>query len=120
MLQLARRDLHALINMTDPERFDDSVFGFHAQQTVEKALKAWLSLMGVAYPKTHEIRLLFRLLEVAGVAVDESYHELADLTDFAVDYRYDLLEYVPLDRVAILHRVGQFVTLVEGIVKDIE
>jgi hypothetical protein len=34
MLQLARRDLKALGNMTDPEKFDDAVFGFFAQQAV--------------------------------------------------------------------------------------
>ncbi len=52
MLAAAAADLKALGNMLDEERFEDSIFGFHAQQTAEKALKAWLSLRGRAYPKT--------------------------------------------------------------------
>ena len=44
LLNLAKVDLKAIRNMLDPERFEDSVFGFHAQQAAEKALKAWLSL----------------------------------------------------------------------------
>ncbi len=41
MLALARVDLKATRNMLDPALFEDSVFGFHAQQAVEKALKSW-------------------------------------------------------------------------------
>lgn len=62
MLSLAKVDLKAIRNMLDPDLFEDSVFGFHAQQAVEKAPKAWLSLRGMAYPKTHDLRLLVGLL----------------------------------------------------------
>jgi HEPN domain-containing protein len=30
---------------------------------VEKLLKAWLSLLGVAFPRTHDLRLLLQLVE---------------------------------------------------------
>ncbi len=52
MLAAAAADLKALEHILDEERFEDSIFGFHAQQTAGKALKAWLSLRGRAYPKT--------------------------------------------------------------------
>ena len=38
ILQTARRDLRALRAMHDVESFPDEIFGFHAQQSVEKAL----------------------------------------------------------------------------------
>ena len=41
--------------MTDTEAFPDEIFGFHAQQAVEKALKSWLASLGVLFPKTHGI-----------------------------------------------------------------
>ena len=40
MLVMARKDLKAIEGMEDAETFSDEIFGFHAQQTVEKALKA--------------------------------------------------------------------------------
>jgi HEPN domain-containing protein len=40
MLTLAQRDFKALQVMLDVETFADEIFGFHAQQAVEKALKA--------------------------------------------------------------------------------
>jgi HEPN domain-containing protein len=53
MLDMAAADVQAIRNMSDPGRFADSIFGFHCQQAVEKLLKAWLSLLGVAFPRTH-------------------------------------------------------------------
>ena len=42
MLAAAKSDLKAVEHMSDPDGFDDRIFGFNAQQAVEKALKAWL------------------------------------------------------------------------------
>jgi len=76
-------------SILDPELFEDSVFGFHAQQALEKALKSWLNLRSVAYPKTHDLRLLMNLLDTQAQEDCEPFAELADLTDFAVQFRYD-------------------------------
>jgi len=46
-------DLNALRGMEDQEVFAEEIFGFHAQQVAEKALKAWLAWLGVQYSKTH-------------------------------------------------------------------
>jgi HEPN domain-containing protein len=40
MLNMAGKDLKALQNMLDMNAFANEIFGFHAQQAVEKALKA--------------------------------------------------------------------------------
>ena len=63
MMELARRDLRAPQGMAgDTVAFTDEIFGFHAQQAVEKACKAWICGLGVVYPKTHDLDLLFHLL----------------------------------------------------------
>jgi HEPN domain-containing protein len=52
MLRAAHRGLKALKGMFDSEIFDDAIFGFHAQQTVEKSLKAWIVAAGTEPPLT--------------------------------------------------------------------
>lgn len=74
MLEMARKDFKALGGMTESTVFDDEIFGFHVQQSVEKSLKAWLSLLGVFYPKTHDLRLLFNLLQEQGVYIDSFFN----------------------------------------------
>ena len=69
ILAMARKDLKALSGMLDGGTFDDEIFGFHAQQTAEKALRAWLSLLGVEYPKVHDLDELMATLADHGVPV---------------------------------------------------
>lgn len=90
MLRMAESDLKALHGMADPETFVDAVWGFHAQQAVEKLFKAWLSLRGESYPRTHDLRMLIRQLESVGATGIEHHAALADLTDYAVQFRYEL------------------------------
>lgn len=76
MLLMSNKDLKALRNMLDPEAFDDEIFGFHAQQAVEKAIKAWLSLAGVEYIKTHILDDLIDLLKINGQQIPESFNDM--------------------------------------------
>ena len=48
ILKMAGKDLRALQIMLDPEPVDVEIFGFHAQQAVEKSLKAWITALGEA------------------------------------------------------------------------
>ena len=61
---------------------------FHAQQCVEKALKAFLVFADIHVEKTH---YLPRLVEICA-AVDKTFYELTqlarELTDYAVEVRY--------------------------------
>ncbi len=41
LLLMALKDMKAMDLMITPESIDDEIFGFHAQQAVEKSLKAW-------------------------------------------------------------------------------
>ena len=117
MLAVAERDLKALGAMKDKDAFADEIFGFHAQQAVEKGLKAWLSAMGTAYPKTHDLGELLALLKESGADAATRYSALADLTDFSVQFRYDSLEEIggTLNRTEVLKDVTALLVHVKSI-----
>jgi len=60
---------------------------FHAQQAVEKALKAVLIAKGIPPAKTHNIRTLLDLLPQEVIPPKE-VEDAASLTDYAVISRY--------------------------------
>lgn len=81
---------------TDPPVTDTPCF--HAQQCVEKCLKAFLVFADIHVEKTH---YLPRLVELCR-GVDSSFQELVDtgaqLTDYAVQDRYpDIWREIPID-----------------------
>jgi len=83
----ARSDL-AVANMTDDERIAPEILAFHAQQSVEKALKALLILRQVEFPPTHAIGPLLNLCQSAGYRGTDTLAGAVILTRFAVTTRY--------------------------------
>jgi hypothetical protein len=73
------------------ENLPEAVLGFHAQQAVEKLMKALLSELGIPFELTHDLARLQKLLNAAGEFMPLTPMQLGDLTDFSVFYRYDLL-----------------------------
>ena len=73
LLRLARKDHQAMRALSDPKVAAVETFGFHAQQAVEKALKAWLDLSGQLYPRIHDLDELFRRLRQHGATVPEEF-----------------------------------------------
>ncbi len=65
------------------------IVAFHAQQAVEKSLKAVLGLDDIVYPRTHSIVELIALAKplVAEWSFDDE--RLARLSQYAVDVRYN-------------------------------
>lgn len=61
---------------------------FHAQQCVEKYLKARLQEAGIAFTKTHNLTVLLDLLLPVEPNYDPFRPKLLALTAFAVAYRY--------------------------------
>lgn len=105
MLSMAAKDIKAMRALADPDLVDDEVFGFHAQQAVEKSLKAWIDLAGGSYGFTHDLERL--LYELGQLNCDTAkFEELADLSAFAVQFRYCMMgmEDVPLDREDLLYK----------------
>jgi HEPN domain-containing protein len=118
MLRMAKKDLAALEGMLDDRiHFSDEIFGFHAEQSVEKALKAWISAAGVEYPFTHDISLLMNTLIKSGISMDE-WTDLLELGSFGVQFRYEEMEISdePVDRIAMLNRVKLLLNKVEDII----
>ena len=61
---------------------------FHAQQCVEKSMKALLIHLGVVPPRTHDLTELDRLLAPVCTPWSWPVQELRFLTRAAVDFRY--------------------------------
>ncbi len=106
LLSSAEKDLKAIKAMTDPGVFADEVFGFHAQQAIEKTLKAWIALLGQEYPFVHDVDALLNKLDKLGCDVS-SLRGLVELNAFAVQFRYEAFESQdePLDRPAVISTV---------------
>ena len=92
----AESDLRtAQILIKDENPPTDSIC-FHAQQAVEKLLKAYLTYLDIKAPKTHDIATLLELC----LSVDEKFKELdqeklEELTFYAVEIRYPDTFYQP-------------------------
>ncbi len=118
MLRIAHRDFNVLLAMAHSPLCADEIFGFHAQQAVEKTLKAWLCIKGMIYPHSHELPRLLTLLENSGADI-EDFWPLARFTPYAVQSRYEegpVAGVPPLNREdvileiqALLERVGCFI-----------
>lgn len=69
---------------------------FHAQQCVEKYLKAYLVFHQKHFKKTHNIARLIELCKEISEDFDSLYHfDAHNLTDYAVEVRYDEEIYFP-------------------------
>lgn len=114
LLALAQRDLDAISAMLDSEVFHDSIFGFHAQQAIEKALKACCAEHHVTYPNTHDLELLASLLEDGGIQLAEKHFELVRFGEFGVLPRYHFVSHETdlNDREQIITEIKQFLLFV--------
>ncbi len=98
----AAGDEDVVRRLIDIPEVADETLGFHAQQAVEKLIKAVLVRNGVAYDRTHNIAYLLTLLDGAGVDVPAgvSQEDLIALSPWAVQFRYDDEAHSVLDRPA--------------------
>lgn len=102
LLDAAEEDIRALRALLGTD-VGDSVFGFHVQQAAEKAFKAWLALLDVRFPLTHDLGVLVGLLQQAVDA--NAFAPLRVYTPFAVQFRYQAVEWeTPIDRQTALQQ----------------
>jgi HEPN domain-containing protein len=108
LLVMAGKDIRALAALSDPESVDDEIFGFHAQQAVEKSLKAWIAAIGGTFGRVHDLSQLFAVLADLGCDVGR-FEDLDMLNPFAVELRYESLETEEprLDRVTCMVQVQE-------------
>lgn len=84
----------------------DSVLGFHAQQSVEKLMKALISARSSQFEMTHDLHRLEQALKGLGETLPSAPIRFSDLNDFAVEYRYDLLfQHANPDKAELLETV---------------
>jgi HEPN domain-containing protein len=88
-MRLARRDEAAFRALLESTTVDFAVACFHAQQAVEKALKAVMFLHGLEFRRTHDLEELSGTLADASVNIPLEEEELRRLTPYAVEFRYD-------------------------------
>ena len=88
LLRLAERHLRSLRGTLDPATLADEDWGFLAQQTVKKLIKALLVLHGQEPPRSHSLQRLLQELAACGDTPAVA-PLLLDLDDFAVLARYD-------------------------------
>lgn len=117
LLGMSVKDHNALSGMLDAGNFSDEIFGFHAQQAVEKALKAWIAALGSTYPKSHDVSALIKILEEEGQVLT-AFPDLEDYSVFAVQYRYEAYDEgeEALDRPETIIRTQALLTHVQGLV----
>ncbi|MBI4567739.1 MAG: HEPN domain-containing protein [Planctomycetes bacterium] len=119
LIAKAQEDLLALSGMIDSNFFVDAVFGFHAQQAVEKSLKAWIAVFGGRFPYTHNLSVLFDMLASAGRDI-EQFRSLQFYSPFAVTFRYEGKEQnlpaIPNPRPTEVERVKALVDHVASII----
>lgn len=89
LLRLAERDYETFSILRAHPGAELAPTCFHAQQAVEKALKAALMASRVSFRFTHDLEELWRLLVDAGQTPPQSIDALRRLSPFAVELRYD-------------------------------
>ncbi|MBN1508300.1 MAG: HEPN domain-containing protein [Sedimentisphaerales bacterium] len=122
LLRVAERDHRALCGMESSTVFSDEIFGFHVQQAVEKALKAWLCAQGMTFPRTHDLDELGALLEETGQRLPAFLSDLLEFTDFAVAFRYEAFPDMEgdIDRRACVDKVARLLQHVRQVLKHSE
>ncbi len=88
LLGLARDDepdAQALLTVTG---VTDAILGFHAQQAVEKSLKAVLAFRAIEFPYTHDLDGLLELCKQNGLDVPEALSDVDRLSPYGVQLRY--------------------------------
>jgi HEPN domain-containing protein len=97
-LALADRDIKTCRQLSEISDSDDEAIGFHAQQAIEKCLKAVLAGKAVPFRKTHDLMELVDLLNDRVQLTPPDINVLDQLNPFAVTFRYELLDLEPLNR----------------------
>jgi HEPN domain-containing protein len=89
LLRIAEQDEFALDKLIPDLDSPDEIIGFHAQQTIEKMLKAVLALAAVRCRWSHDLVELLDLLRKNGISYPEKLEEVTALTPFAAILRYE-------------------------------
>ncbi len=93
-LRMAERDSTAFDVLLNSGEVHLSIVCFHAQQAVEKYLKAVLFTRQIEFRRTHNLIELTGLLRNAGMNTPIPDSDLERLNPYAVEFRYDDAEII--------------------------
>ena len=120
LMRMCERQLRGINNMHDENLFPEELFGFHAQRGAELAFKAWITLLGQRYERTHSVADLLNILESNGVVDAQPFAHLATLTPYAVKYVYEEIENPTMDRHFVASEVNALADLVASLLHQAE
>lgn len=107
LLAKAGEDERTLTLLAGHHEADDAAIGFHAQQAVEKSLKAVLSARDIRYAWRHDLDYLADLVEDAGAELPAPRDDIVWLTPWAAEFRYEMPHAdEPLDRERAIRTVA--------------
>jgi HEPN domain-containing protein len=106
LVRKAEGDEAILDRLLDDPDVPDDALGFHAQQTIEKRLKAVLALHGIDFQRTHNIGYLISLLDHHKIDVPGDRGQLEELSPWAAGARYEDAFDTALDRIAVREMVS--------------
>ncbi len=115
LLTAARQDQLAAQLLSSNAAIGDGVVGFHAQQAVEKALKAVLSVHLIEFRRTHDLLVLLDLLLDHGITLPPDADWLEELNPYAVEARYGALAPFGLDRQHTMSAMASTLTWAEQV-----
>jgi HEPN domain-containing protein len=118
LLRLAEDDRAAAAALLEVGAVSDAIVGFHAQQAVEKALKAVLASRAAEFPFTHNIGLLMQLCDDACVELPALLVDVDLLTPSGVALQYGARSAGTLGRGAALGLATEAVAWAHGLLGD--
>jgi HEPN domain-containing protein len=89
LLRIAGRDYQTFTILRNHPEAELAPTCFHAQQAIEKALKAVLTIKHIDFRRTHDLEELANLLADIGITSPFAPREFRRLNPFAVEFRYD-------------------------------
>jgi HEPN domain-containing protein len=120
LLQRAADDEAAASAMLNVGSVTDAIVGFHAQQGVEKSMKAVLGANGVEFPFTHNIAQLATLCTNAGHPLPDDLRDVDRLTPYAAAARYGAKDPELVDRETALRWVTAAIAWARSIIEEPE
>ena len=120
LMRMCQGQVRGINNMRDETVFAEEIFGFNAQRGAELAFKAWITLLGQRYERTHDVADLLAILADNGIREVQPFAHLATLTPYAVKYVYEEIENPTMDRQYVASEVNALADLVTSLLHQAE
>jgi len=116
LIALAQDDRLAAEALLEVPAVSGAIVAYHAQQAVEKALKAVLASAGTDFPFTHNIALLMQLCEDVAGRLPVSLSDADLLTPYGVALRYSTRSPGTLERQTALSMAAEALAWAQGVI----